>query len=176
MTKAINLANFANNVDATGNVDPNALAFAVPVAKGGTGSINATSARAALGVPATDGTGATGSLATAVSAFDANGALKEKKIAIASNNIDLSTGNFFSKTITSAITFTVSNTPATGIATSFILDLTNGGSFAITWWANVKWAGGLAPTLTSTGRDVLGFFTYDSGTTWTGLVLGKDIK
>lgn len=40
----------------------------------------------------------------------------------------------------------------------------------------MKWAGGTAPTLTASGRDALGFYTYDGGTTWTGLVLGKDIK
>jgi hypothetical protein len=40
----------------------------------------------------------------------------------------------------------------------------------------MKWAAGTAPTLTASGRDVLGFFTYDGGTTWSGLVLGKDIK
>jgi hypothetical protein len=30
--------------------------------------------------------------------------------------------------------------------------------------------------LTSAGRDVLGFFTHDGGTTWSGLVLAKDVK
>lgn len=100
----------------------------------------------------------------------------ETKVAIAASNIDLSLGNYFSKTISGTTTFTVSNTPAAGTAISFVLDLTNGGSNTINWWSNVKWAGGTAPTLTASGRDVLGFFTYDNGTTWTGLVLGKDVK
>jgi hypothetical protein len=102
--------------------------------------------------------------------------LRETHAAMGANNLDLSTGNFFSKTISGATTFTVSNVPASGTAASFILDLTNGGSAAITWWANVKWAGGTAPTLTASGRDSLGFYTHDGGTTWTGLVMGKDIK
>jgi hypothetical protein len=71
---------------------------------------------------------------------------------------------------------TVSNVPASGTAISFILDLTNGGSATITWWTGVKWASGTAPTLTSAGRDLLGFFTHDGGTTWNGLVLAKDVK
>lgn len=100
----------------------------------------------------------------------------EYKIAMAANDIDLLTGNFFSKTISGATTLTVSNTPASPAAVSFILDLTNGGSAAITWWSGVKWANGTAPTLTAAGRDVLGFFTHDGGTTWSGLVLGKDVK
>lgn len=102
--------------------------------------------------------------------------LKETKVALAANDIDLSTGNYFTKTITTATTFTVSNVPASAISISFILDLTNGGASAITWWSGVKWVGGTAPSLTASGRDSLAFYTYDGGTTWTGLVLGKDIK
>jgi len=102
--------------------------------------------------------------------------LLETKVAMAANNIDLSTANYFTKTISGATTLTVSNVPASGTTASFILDLTNGGSATITWWSGVKWAGGTAPTLTASGRDVLGFFTHDAGATWTGLVLGKDVK
>lgn len=102
--------------------------------------------------------------------------LRETRTAMGANAIDLATGNFFTKTISGATTFTVSNVPASGTAASFILDLTNGGSGTITWWSGVKWAGGTAPTLTASGRDVLGFYTHDGGTTWTGLVLAKDAK
>lgn len=103
-------------------------------------------------------------------------ATKEARVVMPANNIDLSQGNFFTKTISTATTFTVSNVPASGTAISFILDATNAGSAAITWFSGVKWAGGTAPTLTTTGRDILGFFTYDNGSTWNGLVLAKDIK
>ena len=103
-------------------------------------------------------------------------AYQETKAAISASNIDLSTANYFSKTISGTTSFTVSNIPTTGTAASFILDLTNGGSATVTWWSGMKWSGGIAPTLTASGRDVLGFFTYDGGTTWSGLVLGKDVK
>lgn len=101
---------------------------------------------------------------------------KETRVTMAASDIDLSAGNWFTKTISATTTLTVSNTPASGTAASFILDLTNGGSQTINWWTGVKWVGGTAPTLTTSGRDSLGFYTYDGGTTWTGLVLGKDIK
>ena len=104
------------------------------------------------------------------------GGLKEARVAMAANDINLLSGNYFTKTISGATTLTVSNVPASGTAASFVLDLTNGGSAAITWWSGVKWAGGTAPTLTAAGRDCLGFFTHDGGTTWTGLLLGKDVK
>lgn len=102
--------------------------------------------------------------------------LREVKVAMAADNIDMSAGNLFTKTISGATSLTVSNVPASGTLASFILDLTNGGSAAITWWSGVKWAGGTAPTLTAAGRDVLGFYTHDGGTAWTGLLLGKDVK
>ena len=108
--------------------------------------------------------------------FTANAAMIEKSSAVAASNIDLSLGNYFSKTVSTTTTFTVSNIPSSGGAASFILDLTNGGSATINWWANVKWASGVAPALTAAGRDVLGFFTYNGGTTWSGFVLGKDMK
>ena len=100
----------------------------------------------------------------------------ETRVAIPASDINLNNGNYFTRTISGTTTLTVSNVPAAGTAASFILDLTNGGSATINWWTGVKWAGGTAPTLTSAGRDVLGFFTHDGGTTWTGLVLGKDVK
>jgi hypothetical protein len=97
----------------------------------------------------------------------------ETRVAMAANNIDLNTGVVFTKTITTATTLTISNVPATGVVSSFILDLTNGGAGVITWPTGTKWPGGIAPTLTNPGRDTLGFLTYDGGTTWSGFMLGK---
>jgi len=103
-------------------------------------------------------------------------ALKETAVAIAASDIDLSLGNVFTKTISGATTFTVSNVATTGTVNSFILELTNAGSATITWFGGVKFAGGVAPTLTTSGVDILGFYTKDGGTTWRGLVLSKDSK
>lgn len=102
-------------------------------------------------------------------------AVKETKVAVSASDIDLSLANYFSKTISGTTTFTVSNVPTTGTTASFVLDLTNGGSATVNWWSGIKWEGGTAPTLTASGRDVLGFFTHDGGTTWTGVVR-KDFK
>jgi len=103
-------------------------------------------------------------------------ASKEVKTAIAAANIDLSLGNYYSKTISGTTTFTVSNTPASGTASAFVLELTNGGSATVTWWAGVKWAYGTAPVLTLSGVDVLAFYTFDGGTTWRAFLLAKDSK
>lgn len=101
--------------------------------------------------------------------------LRETRVTMPANAIDLATGNIFTKTITGTTTLTVSNIPAAGTAGSFVLDLTNGGAFVITWWAGMKWANGAAPTLTAAGRDMLGFITHDGGTTWSGFMIAKAI-
>jgi hypothetical protein len=102
--------------------------------------------------------------------------LKETRVAVPASNIDLSAGNYFTRTISGTTTLTYSNVPATGTTASFILELTNGGSATVNWFAGMTWAGGTAPTLTASGVDVLGFYTFDGGTTWRGLVLATDIK
>jgi hypothetical protein len=102
--------------------------------------------------------------------------LKETRVAIPASNIDLAAGNYFTRTISGATTLTVSNIASSGSVSAFVLELTDGGSDTVTFFSGVQWVGGTAPTLTASGRDVLAFFTHDAGTTWTGLVLGLDVK
>ena len=104
-----------------------------------------------------------------------NAGLIEKYASVAVSTIDCSLASVFSKTVDGAITFAVSNVAPTGNVNSFILELTNPGT-NVTFWTGVKWAGGTVPTLTTTGVDVLGFYTHDGGTTWRGSVLAKDSK
>lgn len=92
-------------------------------------------------------------------------------------DIDLESGNVVTATVdTSTTTFTFSNPPASGTAGSFTLALTNGGSQTVNWPASVDWAGGTPPTLTTSGVDVLTFFTIDGGTTWFGFAAGLDMQ
>ena len=66
MTQAMNLANFANSLDSSGQIPPTQLNAPVPVSKGGTNAATASDARVNLGleigtdIPAPDGTGASG--------------------------------------------------------------------------------------------------------------------
>lgn len=91
--------------------------------------------------------------------------------------LDLENGNFFSATVsTSTVTFTFTNPPASGSVGSFALELTNGGSQTVNWPASVEWEEGVAPTLTTSGVDLLLFTTRDGGTTWRGVVLGLDFQ
>jgi len=94
----------------------------------------------------------------------------------ATRTFDLSTANFFSATVDQASTFTFSNPPASGDFGAFVMELTNGGAYTITWPTSVDWPGGTAVTLTASGVDQLVFTTRDGGTTWYGFVAGLDIK
>lgn len=92
-------------------------------------------------------------------------------------DINLALGNVVTATVdTSANTFTFSNPPASGKCGSFTIILTNGGSQTVNWPAAVDWAGGTAPTLTTSGIDVLTFTTVDAGTIWYGFLAGADMK
>lgn len=96
-------------------------------------------------------------------------------------DIDLDLGNWFTHDISSNspplnTTFSVSNVPASGKTASFILEIINGGAVTVTWFSGVEWPAGTAPTLTAAGRDVLGFYSFDGGSTWSGFVLGLDVK
>jgi hypothetical protein len=84
-------------------------------------------------------------------------------------DINLQVGNYVSATVAGATTFTFSNPLASPNACGFILELTDGGSATITWPTAVRWPGGTAPTLTTSGVDVLVFVTDDGGTNWRGV-------
>ena len=90
--------------------------------------------------------------------------------------IDLENGNVHTATIGGNLTLTFSNPIASGDATSFVLELTNGGAYTLTFPASVDWEGGTAPTLTAAGIDILVFYTRDGGTTWHGIVSSLDSK
>ena len=101
-------------------------------------------------------------------------AVIENYTAMGADDIDCSLGAYFSTTISGATTLTVSNVATSGTTSSFVLELTNGGSAAVTWFSGIDWASASAPTLTASGVDILAFVTRDGGTTWYGSVFALD--
>ena len=87
-------------------------------------------------------------------------------VAMAANDVNLSLGNHFTKTISGATTLTFSNPPASGLACSFTVEI-NGDGSAITWPASVKWHEATAPTALAS-KEVYVFITTDGGTTYYG--------
>jgi hypothetical protein len=102
-------------------------------------------------------------------------AVLEAATVVAAANIDLATGAAFTRTLSANITFTASNVPASGLVGSFVLELVNGGNYAVTWIAGTTWDTATAPVLTAGGLDILGFYTIDAGTTWRGVVLAQAV-
>ena len=142
----------------------------IGVAYGGTGVTSSTgSGNVVLSASPTF----TGTVTTATA--DLLGSVRGNITTVAASAVDCSLGNYFIKTATGALTWTVTNVPATR-AYSFLLELTNGGTGTQTWYSGIKWPGGTAPTLTTSGVDVIGFITDDGGTTWRGVQLMKDSK
>jgi hypothetical protein len=95
-------------------------------------------------------------------------------------NLDVTSGNVFTATLTGSATITLRYPVATG-SSSFTLILTNDGTAGRT----VAWAGGtfkfpggaasLSRTTTANAIDVWFFFTPDGGTTWYGTIPMKNL-
>lgn len=100
---------------------------------------------------------------------------RETKVAMAANEIDLAAGNWFTKTIAANTTFTTTTVPATGTVASFLLELTNAGAYTLTWMSGMKWEGGVQPTWTTSGKDLIAVYTHDNGTTWNGLAVARNL-
>lgn len=120
----------------------------------------------------TTGLSASGSVSAAgvsTTTLDSTSQQKQGITAVAASDIDCSAGNYFTKTISGATTFTFSNAPSSR-AYSFTLELTVTSGSA-TWPTEVQWPGGTAPTLSTGKTSLLMFITDDAGTRWRGASL-----
>ena len=104
-----------------------------------------------------------------------DGAYEQTAEAVAATTIDLSTGNYFTKSLSSSSTIAFSNPPADGTVGSFILELTlTGTATAVTWPNTVYWnndAAQVAPTLVDARTHLFMFVTSDGGAKYRGAVL-----
>lgn len=99
-----------------------------------------------------------------------DGPYKQAAEAVSALDIDLSTGNYFTKTISANSTFTFSNPPASGTVGSFTLELTHT-SGTVAWPSSVKFNADTAPTLTTGKTHLFYFVTDDGGTRYRGAAL-----
>jgi hypothetical protein len=134
------------------------------------GTIGGSTAIGTSGAIATTGAVAVGqSSAASNTKFDVAGTYAQTIVAVGALDINCSLGNYFTKTISSSSTFTVSNVPASR-AYSFTLELTHT-SGTITWFSGVEWPAATAPTLTTGKTHLFIFVTDDGGTRWRGSAL-----
>ena len=135
-------------------------------------SVGIVTARTGVRVTA-GGIDVTAGVSTFAAQIEANGGTKitgsqtSNISAMGANAVDCSAGNYFTKTITGATTFTFTNVP-TGVAYTFTMEVTLNGSNAITWPGTVKWPADTAPAITDGKTQLFVFLTDDGGTRWRG--------
>lgn len=91
-------------------------------------------------------------------------------------DLDCDLANYFLAALTGTTTFTISNAaPTAGNVIVILLELESAGE-TVTWPAGIAWAyGETAPSLSSTGKDVIALITTD-GTNWLGAVSMSDVR
>jgi len=104
-----------------------------------------------------------------------DGPYEQTAEAVSALDIDLSTGNYFTKTINANSTFTFSNPPSSGTVGSFTLELTHT-SGTVTWPTSVKFPADTAPTLTTGKTHLFVFVTDDGGTRYRGAALADYVN
>ena len=87
--------------------------------------------------------------------------------------ISLADANFYSATTNANATWTFANASPANTLSGVVLALSNGGADTQTW-TNVAWSGGVAPSLTASGLDILVFVSYDAGANWNGMPASLD--
>jgi hypothetical protein len=127
---------------------------------------NAATARTNIGAAASNAPTITGGMTF-------SGSSKGNVQAVGALDIDVSIAEAFTKSIATNSTFTFSN-PVASKFQAFALRLTITSAAVPTWPASVEWASSLTPTL-GNGVHILGFFTFNGGTDWTGVVIAKNV-
>ena len=167
----------AGNVTSSGTVSAVTGSFTGNVSIGGTLTYDDVSNVDSVGlITARNGINVTAGVSTFAAATHQNAGTKitgsqtGNITAMGANDVDCSAGNYFTKTITGATTFTFSNVP-TGVVYTFSMEVTLNGSNAITWPASVKWNADTAPTITDGKTQMFIFITDDGGTRFRGSAL-----
>jgi len=108
------------------------------------------------------GTGATAATNTDL---DVSGTYAGNVVAVSALDIDCSTGNYFTKSISADSTFTFSNIPSSR-AFAFTVEIDVTGDRTISWPSSVSFPSATAPTLTSGKTHLFFFVTNDGGTSF----------
>ena len=86
--------------------------------------------------------------------------------------LDMAAGRCFAGTVIDAVTIAA---PDAGEGVCLLLALQDGGRHAVTWGMPPRWAGGMAPTLTAGGADVIAL-TRGPGNVWYGVHVAADAR
>ncbi len=112
----------------------------------------------------------TGATAASNTDLDVSGTYAGNVVAVSALDIDCSTGNYFTKSISANSTFTFSNIPSSR-AFSFAIEIDVTGDRTISWPSSVSFPSDTAPTLTAGKTHLFLFVTNDGGTSFRGASL-----
>lgn len=93
--------------------------------------------------------------------------------------INLATGNVVRARLTGNTTFTFTGaTASTACSFGLYVIQDSTGSRTVGWPPSVRWAGGTAPTISTSANavDIFVFETIDGGTTWYGSLVGTNFS
>lgn len=94
----------------------------------------------------------------------------------ATQTLNLGTATEFTMTITAATTIAFTNTLLAGTSEVVYIRFTNAGSAAITWPTGTQFAGGTAPTFTTSGIDLVGVKYDSTSATYFVFVIGLNMQ
>lgn len=159
------------------------VTFTLPSSDGSSGQVLQTNGSGVLSFASTSGavtsvggqTGAvtyatswavgTGATAASNTDLDVSGTYAGNVVAVSALDIDCSTGNYFTKSISANSTFTFSNIPSSR-AFAFTVEIDVSGDRTISWPSSVSFPSATAPTLTSGKTHLFFFVTNDGGTSF----------
>lgn len=104
----------------------------------------------------------------------ANDRIHQYTTTLYTETLDLSTGTYFSVTLSGVTEVVFTNPPASNLAAAFVVEI-NGDGSAITWPTSVKWHEATAPVATPT-KEIYTFITTDGGITYYGRKAGEDMQ
>lgn len=111
---------------------------------------------------------------------DSSEALDTNATATGAVSVDIENGNVHSLTLTGNVTLSFDNPSESGEFCKLILFIAQDstGGRTVTLPASVQWAGGIAPTLTTTALavNVITFYTFTEGSVWYGSLYGDDFS
>ena len=167
---------FTANQTFTGSITANGITTTGSITANG---ITTTGTITANGITTTGTITANGNLLTSPKIQNYSETATIPTISSGNLTLNMANGNIFGPVALNAniTTLTISNPPANGTAGSITLLLkANGTALSVTWPASILWAGGTAPTLTSTANktDIFTFITVDGGTSYIGLKAGQN--
>lgn len=117
-----------------------------------------------------------GALTGRLDAKTATSALSNLGSLSGAQNIDVSTAQVFTFTVTGALAISFTNVAAGTLVTGVILRITNPGVAAITWPAGVRWPAGTEPDWTVDGIDLVVLLTFDNGASWDAVRVSEDVS